>query len=141
MVRIFEKLGHKADFDESIVCCGQPAFNTGCWKEARDVAVRVVERLEHAEVVVIPSGSCGAMIRTFYPELFKGHPKQAAASILTEKIFELSEFLVDRLGVSDLGSRFPAKVTFHDGCHGLRELGTYDPPRRLLSHVRDLTLI
>ena len=57
MVRIFEKLGHKVDFDESIVCCGQPAFNTGCWKEARDVAVRVVERLQNAEVVVIPSGS------------------------------------------------------------------------------------
>ena len=141
MVRIFEKLGHKVDFDESIVCCGQPAFNTGCWKEARDVAVRVVERLQHAEVVVIPSGSCGAMIRAFYPELFEVHPKQGAASMLTQKTFELSEFLVDRLGVSDLGSRFPAKVTFHDGCHGLRELRVKQQPRQLLKNVKDLTLI
>ena len=141
MVRIFEKLGHQVDFDESIVCCGQPAFNTGCWKEARDVAVRVVERLQHAEAVVIPSGSCGAMIRIFYPELFKGHPKQAAVSMLNQKTFELSEFLVDRLGVSDLGSRFPAKVTFHDGCHGLRELRIKQQPRQLLKNVKDLTLI
>jgi len=141
MVRIFEKLGHKVDFDESIVCCGQPAFNTGCWKEARDVAVRVVERLQNAEVVVIPSGSCGAMIRTFYPELFKDHPKQEVASILSQKTFELSEFLVDRLGVSDLGSRFPAKVTFHDGCHGLRELRVKQQPRQLLKNVKELTLI
>ena len=141
MVRIFEKLGHKVDFDESIVCCGQPAFNTGCWKEARDVAVRVVERLQHAETVVIPSGSCGAMIRAFYPELFEGHPKQGAASMLTQKTFELSEFLVDRLGVSDLGSRFPAKVTFHDGCHGLRELRVKQQPRQLLKNVKDLTLV
>ena len=141
MVRIFEKLGHQVDFDESIVCCGQPAFNTGCWKEARDVAVRVVERLQHAEAVVIPSGSCGAMIRIFYPELFKGHPKQVAASMLTQKTFELSEFLVDRLGVSDLGSRFPAKVTFHDGCHGLRELRIKQQPRQLLKNVKDLTLV
>ena len=141
MVRIFEKLGHKVDFDESIVCCGQPAFNTGCWKEARDVAVRVVERLQHAETVVIPSGSCGALIRTFYPELFKGHSKQATVSMLTQKTFELSEFLVDRLGVSDLGSRFPAKVTFHDGCHGLRELRVKQQPRQLLKNVKDLTLV
>ena len=141
MVRIFEKLGHRVEFDESIVCCGQPAFNTGCWKEAGDVAVRAVDRLKNAEVVVIPSGSCGAMIRTFYQELFKGHPKQVAASVLAQKTFEFSEFLVDRLGVLDLGSRFPAKVAFHDGCHGLRELGVKQQPRRLLKHVRDLTLV
>ena len=64
------------------------------------------------------SGSCEAMIRTFYQELLKGHPQQVVASILAQKTFEFSEFLVDRLGVVDLRSRFPAKVTFHDGCHG-----------------------
>jgi L-lactate dehydrogenase complex protein LldE len=81
------------------------------------------------------------MIRIFYPELFKGHPKQVAVSMLTQKTFELSEFLVDRLGVSDLGSRFPAKVTFHDGCHGLRELRIKQQPRQLLKNVKDLTLV
>jgi L-lactate dehydrogenase complex protein LldE len=141
VVRILEKLGHKVDFDESLVCCGQPAFNTGCWNEARDVAVRVVDRLKDAEVVVIPSGSCGAMVRVFYPEIFKGHPKQEAALSLAHKIYEFSEFLVDRLGVVDLGSRFPAKVTFHNGCHGLRELRLKQQPRQLLRHVKELTLI
>jgi L-lactate dehydrogenase complex protein LldE len=141
MVRIFEKLGHKIEFDESIVCCGQPAFNAGYWNEARDVAIRVVERLQTAEVVVIPSGSCGAMLRVFYPEIFKHHPKREAALSLGQKTYELSEFLVDRLGVTDLGSRFPAKVTFHDGCHGLRELHVKQQPRQLLKRVKELTLV
>jgi L-lactate dehydrogenase complex protein LldE len=141
VVRIFEKLGHTIEFDESIVCCGQPAFNTGCWNEARSIAIRVVERLQNAEAVVIPSGSCGAMIRVFYPEIFKDHPKEAAAQSLAQKTYEFSEFLVDRLGVTDLGSRFPAKVTFHDGCHGLRELHLKQQSRQLLKHVRGLSLV
>jgi L-lactate dehydrogenase complex protein LldE len=141
VVRIFEKLGHQVEFDESIVCCGQPAFNTGCWDAARSIAVRVVERLQNAEVVVIPSGSCGAMIRVFYPEIFKDRPEQAAAQSLAQKTFEFSEFLVDRLGVTDLGSRFPAKVTFHDGCHGLRELHLKHQSRQLLKHVKGLSLV
>ncbi|MBV8415625.1 MAG: (Fe-S)-binding protein [Verrucomicrobia bacterium] len=141
MVRIFEKLGHKIEFDESIVCCGQPAFNAGYWNEARDVGIRVVEKLQTAEVVVIPSGSCGAMIRVFYPEVFKNHPQEEAARSLGQKTYELSEFLVDRLGVTDLGSRFPAKVTFHDGCHGLRELHVKPQPRQLLKRVKELTLV
>ncbi len=141
VVRILEKLGHQVEFDESIVCCGQPAFNTGCWNEAREIAAPIVERLQNAEVVVIPSGSCGAMIRVFYPEIFKHHPRQAAAQSLAQKTYELSEFLVDRLGVTDLGSRFPAKVTFHDGCHGLRELHLKQQSRQLLKHVKGLSLV
>jgi L-lactate dehydrogenase complex protein LldE len=81
------------------------------------------------------------MIRVFYPEIFKGHPKQEAALSLARRIYEFSEFLVDRLGVVDLGSRFPAKVTFHNGCHGLRELRLKQQPRQLLQHVRELTLV
>ncbi len=141
VVRIFEKLGHKIEFDESLVCCGQPAFNTGCWDEARSIATRVVERLQNAEVVVIPSGSCGAMIRVFYSEIFKDHPKLAAAQSLAQKTYELSELLVDRLGVTELGSQFPAKVTFHDGCHGLRELHLKQQARQLLKHVKGLSLV
>ncbi|MBV8350828.1 MAG: (Fe-S)-binding protein [Verrucomicrobia bacterium] len=101
----------------------------------------MVERLQTAEVVVIPSGSCGAMLRVFYPEIFKHHPKREAALSLGQKTYELSEFLVDRLGVTDLGSRFPAKITFHDGCHGLRELHVKPQPRQLLKRVKELTLV
>jgi L-lactate dehydrogenase complex protein LldE len=141
MVRIFEKLGHRVDFDPALVCCGQPAFNSGCWDEARQVAARVIDRLEAAETVVVPSGSCGAMIRNFYPELFKNAAGLESAVNLAEKTFEFSEFLVDQLGVTSLGSRFPATVTFHDGCHGMRELHVKEQPRKLLAQVKGLTLV
>jgi L-lactate dehydrogenase complex protein LldE len=141
MVNILERLGHEVECPEEIACCGQPAYNSGYWDEARPVAVKVLERLKDSEVVVIGSGSCGAMLRVFYPELFAGTPQAEAAEALSKKCFEFSDFLVNRLGVVDLGSRFPAKVTFHDGCHGLRELKTHDQPRRLLQHVRGLELV
>jgi L-lactate dehydrogenase complex protein LldE len=141
MVRILERLGHKVVCPEAVACCGQPAYNSGYWDEARAVAVKTLQALGDVEVVVIASGSCGAMIKVFYPELFAGTPQADAARNLSNRCFEFSDFLVTKLGVTDLGARFPARVTFHDGCHGLRELGTHDQPRRLLSQVRDLTLV
>jgi L-lactate dehydrogenase complex protein LldE len=141
MVNILERLGHEVECPEEIACCGQPAYNSGYWDEARSVSVKVLDRLKDSEVVVIGSGSCGAMLRVFYPELFAGTPYAGAADALSKKCFEFSDFLVNRLGVVDLGSRFPAKVTFHDGCHGLRELKTHEQPRRLLQHVQGLELV
>ena len=90
---------------------------------------------------MVPSGSCAAMVRNFYPELFRATPQAAAAEQLSRRTFEFSSFLVDQLGVTDLGSRFPARVTFHDGCHGMRELQVKRQPRLLLERVKDLTLI
>ncbi len=141
IVQILEQLGHTIDYPEELTCCGQPAFNSGCWDEARDVAVKVVERLQDAEVIVIASGSCGAMLKVFYPELFQKTGCEQAAKSVANKTFEFSDFLVTKLGVTDLGARFPARVTFHDGCHGLRELDLKQQPRTLLSHVRDLELL
>ncbi len=141
MVRIFEKLGHTVDFKESIVCCGQPAFNAGFWEESRAIAVRVLRALRGEDPVVVPSGSCAAMVKNFYPELFRGKSEAGAAEQLSRRTFEFSSFLVDQLGVTDVGSRFPARVTFHDGCHGLRELQVKRQPRLLLESVKDLTLI
>jgi L-lactate dehydrogenase complex protein LldE len=141
MVQVLERLGHTVECPEAIACCGQPAYNSGYWDEARTVAGKTLETLEKAEVVVIGSGSCGAMLKVFYPELFAGTPQAEAARRLSEKCYEFSDFLVTKLGVTDLGARFHAKVTFHDGCHGLRELGTYEQPRRLLAQVRGLTLL
>jgi L-lactate dehydrogenase complex protein LldE len=141
MVQILERLGHTVECPEEIACCGQPAYNSGYWNEARGVAVKALERFKAADVVVIASGSCGAMINVFYPALFAGTPHVDAAKALAKKCYEFSDFLVTKLGVSELGSRFPAKVTFHDGCHGLRELHTHDQPRKLLSNVRGLELI
>ncbi|MBV8815206.1 MAG: (Fe-S)-binding protein [Verrucomicrobia bacterium] len=141
VVRVLERLGHKVEFDDELVCCGQPAFNAGYWPEAKSIAVKVLHRLAGAEAVVVPSGSCATMLRVFYRELFAGDPQEAAARELGSKTFEFSEFLVDKLGVTDLGSRFRGTATFHDGCHGLRELGVQSQPRRLLENVRELTLV
>lgn len=141
MIRIFEGLGHTVDFRESIVCCGQPAFNAGYWEEAREIAADVLRKIESAEVIVVPSGSCAAMLKVFYPQLFSGSSSVDAAITLGERVFEFSTFLVDKLGVTDLGSRFPSRVTFHDGCHGLRELNVKRQPRALLERVKDLTLV
>jgi L-lactate dehydrogenase complex protein LldE len=131
MVRILERLGHRVEFPEELTCCGQPGFNSGCWAEARLVAEKVLRRLHDSEVVVIASGSCGAMVKNYYPELF--------AHSTLEK--DAREFLVDRLGVTDVGARFNARVTYHDGCHSLREMNIREAPRRLLSHVKGLELI
>jgi L-lactate dehydrogenase complex protein LldE len=141
MVRILERLGHQVVCPEAVACCGQPAFNSGYWAESRRVAANVLCQLKDAEVVVIASGSCGAMLKNFYPQLFAGTPEASAARSLAARCYEFSDFLVSRLKVSDLGARFPARVTFHDGCHGLRELGIKQSPRLLLSKVRDLQLV
>ena len=141
MARILERLGHTVVCPEGPACCGQPAFNTGYWDESREVAIKVLESLQGAEVVVIASGSCGAMMKVFYPELFAGTKHETMARELAPKCYEFSAFLVNKLGVTDLGARFPHKVTFHDGCHGLRELNNKRPPRELMAKVRGLELV
>jgi len=141
IVKILEKLGHTIDYPEELNCCGQPAFNSGYWPEAREVAVPVLNRLKDAEAVVIASGSCGAMLKVFYAELFAKTEHESAARQLAGKCYEFSQFLVERLGVTDFGASFPHKVTFHDGCHGLRELHNKKPARQLLANVRGLELV
>lgn len=141
MVQVLERLGHEVVYPENQTCCGQPPFNSGFWDEARAVARNQLEVFADAEVVVSGSGSCGAMMKVFYPELFKDTPQLDAARALSAKTWEFSEFLVNKLGVRDVGAKFDGKVTFHDGCHGLRELGTKAAPRELLRHVQGLELV
>ncbi len=138
---VLERLGHTVDYPEGQTCCGQPPFNTGMWDESREVARRQLKVFKPCEVIVSVSGSCGAMMKVFYPELFQGDPDEAAAKDIAAKTHEFSDFLVNVLGVTDVGARFPGKATFHDGCHGLRELGLKQPPRKLLAEVRDLELV
>ena len=107
MVRVLERLGHTVEYDERQTCCGQPAFNSGYWKEARAVADRTLALFKDAEYVVSASGSCGAMLKVFYPELFKGTRDEAASLALSPKVYEFSDFLVSVLGVTDVGARFP----------------------------------
>lgn len=143
IVKVLERLGHTVGYHEDIFCCGQPAFNAGYWDEARKVAAPVVEKLagDPSDAIVIGSGSCGAMLKVFYRELFANTPLAAEAAAIGGRTWEFSDFLVSRLGVTDVGARFPARVTFHDGCHGLRELKVKQQPRRLLEHVQGLELL
>jgi L-lactate dehydrogenase complex protein LldE len=141
MVEILERLGHTVVCPEEIACCGQPPFNSGYWAEARAIAAPVLEKLADAEAVVIGSGSCGAMMKKFYPELFKDTPQAGLAQKISARTWEFSDFLVNKLGETDLGAKFPHKVTFHDGCHGLRELGIKTAPRTLLGKVSGLELV
>jgi L-lactate dehydrogenase complex protein LldE len=141
MVKIFERLGHEVRFPEGQTCCGQPAFNSGFWDEARSVAEKSLETFADSDVVVSASGSCGAMMKVFYPELFAKTDRLAQAEALAAKTFEFSDFLVNQLGVTDVGAKFAGRVTFHDGCHGLRELGIKKEPRALLARVQGLELV
>jgi L-lactate dehydrogenase complex protein LldE len=141
MVQILERLGHRVVCPEEIACCGQPPFNSGYWAEARTIATPVLEKLQDAETIVIGSGSCGAMVKNFYPELFAGTRHAELAKQVSARTWEFSDFLVTKLGVTDLGAKFPHKVTYHDGCHGLRELGIQKQPRALLAHVQGLELV
>jgi len=141
MVEILERLGHNVICPEAIACCGQPPFNSGCWAEARAIAAPVLEILADAEAVVVGSGSCGAMVKKFYPDLFAGTRHAELAKKISARTWEFSDFLVNQLGETDLGARFPHKVTYHDGCHGLRELGIKSAPRALLGKVGGLELV
>jgi L-lactate dehydrogenase complex protein LldE len=138
---VLERLGYQVDFPEDQTCCGQPAFNTGYRKEARKVACRCLETLRGAECVVVPSGSCAGMITKHYEMLFAKDPERLSETrAMSSRVWEFSKFLLEVAGVEDVGARFEGVVTFHDSCHGLRELGIKEGPRRLLSHVKGLTL-
>ncbi len=140
-VQVLERLGHRVEFPAAQTCCGQPAFNSGYWNDARDVASRFLDVFADAEAIVCPSGSCSTMVRQFYTEIFHDTADAKAAAKTAAKTFEFAEFLVRKLGVTDVGASFPGKVTWHDACHGLRELHLKDEPRQLLRAVRGLDLV
>jgi len=141
MAEVLERLGHQVDFPEDQTCCGQPAFNSGYRAESRTVARHFLKVFDKAEYVVVPSGSCTSMITHHFPELFEKEPETLArARAIGSRVFEFSTFLTEMAGVEDVGARMEDVVTFHDGCHALRELGIRSAPRRLLSNVRGLEL-
>jgi L-lactate dehydrogenase complex protein LldE len=141
VVEVLERLGIEVDYPAGQTCCGQPAFNSGFCGQARAVAEHVLDTFRDAEAVVVPSGSCAAMIKVFYRELFAATPRRTEAERLAAVTWEFSQFLVEKLGAADVGARYDGTVTFHDGCHGLRELEIHTAPRTLLRNVRGLTLV
>lgn len=143
-VRLLERLGHTVSFPMDQTCCGQMHWNTGYQRETIPLARRFVQIFSPYEVVVAPSASCMAMVRDFYPRVAEvAGDKQLAAEIeaLLPKCFELSEFLVNKLGIEDVGAYYPHRVTFHTTCHSLRMLRIGDAPQRLLRKVRGIDLV
>lgn len=142
VVEVLRRLGVEVTFNPEQTCCGQPAFNSGYPEEAREVAARLLDVFRDAEYVVVPSGSCATMVRVFYPELFAHYPERLRqAASLRDRLFEFSEFLVKILKVEDVGATFGHRVTYHDSCHLLRELGIELEPRKLIRAVRGVELV
>jgi len=135
VVTVLERLGVSVDFPAAQTCCGQMHVNSGYRDEALPMVRNFVETFEPYEAVVVPSGSCAAMVRESYPQLLPGSAGVAS------RTYELSELLIDVLDVTDVGARFPERVTYHPTCHGLRALHLGDRPLALLRAVRDLELV
>jgi L-lactate dehydrogenase complex protein LldE len=143
-VEVLERLGHEVEFPLSQTCCGQMHFNTGYQREAIPLVKRFVEVFSPYEAVVAPSGSCVGMVRELYPmaaDLARDARLAAQIEALAPKVFELSEFLVRKLKVTDVGAYYPHRVTYHPTCHSLRMLGVGDAPLELLRNVRGIDLV
>lgn len=142
MVRILARYGIEVHFPEAQTCCGQPAFNSGYWDEARTTAQTLIQAFADSDYVISPSGSCTGMIHHYYPKLFENDPQLLAkANALREKTYEFTQFLVNVLGITDLGAVFPHKVTYHPSCHGSRLLGIKQEPLQLMEQVKGLDLV
>jgi L-lactate dehydrogenase complex protein LldE len=140
-VRLLEDAGCVVEVPRNQTCCGQPAYNQGDRVDAVDLARRTIDALQGYDYVVAPSGSCAGMLKQHYPQLFpEGSLQAEAARELAGRTYELVSFLTDVMGVIGVDAAFPARVTYHDACAGLRELGIRQQPRRLLHSVRGLDL-
>ena len=143
-VQLLERLGHEVEFPLEQTCCGQMHFNTGYQREALPLVRRFVEVFSPYEAVVAPSGSCVGMVRELYPtaaELAGDRWLAEKVEALAPRVFELSEFLVKRLGVTDVGAYYPHRVTYHPTCHSLRMLEVGEAPLELLRAVRGIDLV
>ncbi|HEY2111632.1 MAG TPA: (Fe-S)-binding protein, partial [Dongiaceae bacterium] len=139
--KLLEEAGCLVEAPALQTCCGQPAYNSGDRKTAQAIARKVIDLFEGFDHVVAPSGSCAGMLRAHFPELLADDPRYAARdAALAAKSHELIAFLVDILGRDRVEARFEGKVTYHDSCSGLRELGVKAQPRRLLRSVEGLEL-
>ncbi|WP_259453192.1 (Fe-S)-binding protein [Streptomyces ginkgonis] len=148
VVRLLERLGVEVDFPVEQSCCGQPQFNTGYRHASEPLVRRYARAFEGYDHIVVPSGSCAAMVRDNYPRIGRkaaaegrGGELAGLAESVVPRTVELTEFLVDVLGVTDVGAYYPHRVTYHPTCHGLRMLGLGERPRRLLEAVRGLELV
>lgn len=141
-IHLLQQAGCEVQIPLQQTCCGQPAYNNGDFAHSRTIARGVIETFEAYSHVVVPSGSCAGMLRHHYPRLFEDEPLWSArASALGQRIFELTAFLTDVLGVTELPAQFAHTVTYHDSCSSLREMGVDAQPRKLLDSIEGLKLV
>ncbi|MFQ6024285.1 MAG: (Fe-S)-binding protein [Acidiferrobacterales bacterium] len=140
-VKLLEEAGCTVEVPKLQTCCGQPAYNSGDLKDAREIAKQVISAFQDFDYVVVPSGSCAGMLKLHYPKLFDTDARwQQKAHVLADRCHEIVSFLSDVLGVEKIDVGFERTVTYHDSCSGLRELGIRHQPRKLLGQVVGLTL-
>jgi len=140
-VKLLEQAGCRVEVPLTQTCCGQPAYNSGDKADTKAIARQVIAAFETFDYVVVPSGSCGGMIRLHYPELFADEPAMfQRAQHLAQRTWELVSFLVDVMKCEQVAARYDGVATYHDACSGLRELGVKEQPRKLLQSVAGLRL-
>ncbi|MDA8051555.1 MAG: (Fe-S)-binding protein [Rhodospirillales bacterium] len=140
-LRLLKQAGCRVEVPRAQTCCGQPAYNNGDRTTAREIARRILDGFSGYDYVVVPSGSCGGMLKRHLPHLFDDDPNlRPRAASLADRTYELVSFLTDVLAIERVPARYQGTVTYHDSCSGLRELGIKEQPRRLLATVDGLTL-
>jgi L-lactate dehydrogenase complex protein LldE len=140
MIRVLEKAGCEVHYNPAQTCCGQPAFNAGFWDDAREVCSKFLKDFQPNMPIVAPSASCVGFIKNYYTKLFDNSSLHNEVKAIGQQVFEFSDFLVNRLGVTAFDAVLEGKATYHDSCAGLRECGIKNEPRRLLSNVKGLEL-
>ncbi len=141
VVRVLRRLGVQVDFPLEQTCCGQPLYNSGFARQSRTLAERVLESFRESQYVVVPSGSCAAMLKVFYLDLFRNDPElHKRAQELSAKVYEFSQFLTDVLGFEDVAASYSGTATYHPSCHLLREMEVREQPEKLLRNVKGLEL-
>jgi L-lactate dehydrogenase complex protein LldE len=142
-VKLLEEAGCEVSVPPGQTCCGQPAYNSGDRTAAKEIARRVIAEFERFAYIVVPSGSCAGMLCKHYPQLFDPNVEpawHARAAALAPRVYELTSFLVDVLGIDFAGRSYPRRVTYHDSCSSFREMGVAGQPRKLLKSLDGLAL-
>lgn len=140
-IKVLEKAGCTVTYNQDQTCCGQPAFNAGYWGESREVCNKFINDFSGADHIVVPSASCTGFIKNYYSKIYDNASNQKDIKGLQDKVYELSDFLVNVLNIQDLGAQFDGVATYHDSCAALRECKVKNEPIQLLEKVKGLKLI
>jgi L-lactate dehydrogenase complex protein LldE len=141
MIKVLEKAGCDVSYNTNQTCCGQPAFNAGFWDDARVVCNKFLKDFNTVDPIIAPSASCVGFVKNYYPKLFDNSSLHNGVKAIGQNIFEFSDFLVNKLNITNFGASLKGKATYHDSCAGLRECGIKNEPRKLLTNVSGLELV